>query len=194
MRHGMKQKRLGRPTSHRKAMMANMAAALVKHEQIKTTLPKAKALRPYLEKLITLGKQAAAKPETAVAKRRQAIATMRDETQVKKIFDVLAERYESRNGGYIRVLKAGFRYGDSAPMAIIELVDRDVDAKGKDSGPVQFADDEYADAPVAEEKPKAKKAPAAKKAAPKAAKAEAKSEDKPKAAKKPAAKKAKKDE
>ena len=193
MRHGMKTKRLGRSTAHRKAMMANMAAALIKHEQIKTTLPKAKSLRPFVEKLITLGKQANAKPQTALAKRRLAISKMRDAEQVKKVFDVLAERYESRTGGYVRVMKAGFRYGDSAPMAIIELVDRDVDAKGKDSGPVQFADDEYADAPAAEEKPKAKKAPA-KKAEPKAKKSEEKSEDKPKAAKKPAAKKAKKDE
>ena len=194
MRHGMKTKRLGRSTAHRKAMMANMAAALIKHEQIKTTLPKAKSLRPFVEKLITLGKQANAKPQTALAKRRLAISKMRDAEQVKKVFDVLAERYESRTGGYVRVMKAGFRYGDSAPMAIIELVDRDVDAKGKDSGPVQFADDEYADAPAAEEKPKAKKAPA-KKAEPKAKKSEEKSEEKPKAAaKKPAAKKAKKDE
>lgn len=194
MRHGMKTKRLGRSTAHRKAMMANMAAALIKHEQIKTTLPKAKSLRPFVEKLITLGKQANAKPQTALAKRRLAISKMRDAEQVSKVFEVLAERYEGRSGGYVRVLKAGFRYGDSAPMAIIELVDRDVDAKGKDSGPVLFADDEYADAaPVVEEKPKAKKAPA-KKAAPKAKKSEEKSEDKPKAAKKPAAKKAKKDE
>ncbi len=144
MRHGMKHRKLNRTSSHRKAMLANMAASLVKHEQIKTTLPKAKELRPYVEKLITLGKQAAANPETAVAKRRQAIAKMRDEAQVKKIFDVLAERYEDRPGGYVRVLKAGFRYGDAAPMAIIELVDRDVTAKGQDSGPVQY-DDEYAD-------------------------------------------------
>ena len=123
-------------------MLANMAASLVKHEQIVTTLPKAKELRPYVEKLITLGKQAAANPEKAVAKRRQAISKMRDEAQVKKIFDVLAERYEGRPGGYVRVLKAGFRYGDAAPMAVIELVDRDVDAKGQDSGPLQF-DDEF---------------------------------------------------
>lgn len=193
MRHGMKTKRLGRSTSHRKAMMANMAASLIKHEQIKTTLPKAKSLRPFVEKLITLGKQALAKPDTSLAKRRLAISKMRDEAQVKKIFDVLAERYESREGGYIRVMKAGFRYGDSAPMAIIELVDRDVDAKGKDSGPLQFAEDEYADEQKVEEKPKAAKKAPAKKAAPKAEKAE-KSEEKPKAAKKPAAKKAKKGE
>jgi large subunit ribosomal protein L17 len=141
MRHGMKTRKLGRDSAHRKALLANMAAALVKHEQIVTTLPKARALRPYVEKLITLGKQAMNKPTTALAKRRQAIATMRDAKQVAKIFDVLAERYAERSGGYTRVLKAGFRYGDAAPMAVIELVDRDVDAKGKDSGPVQFADD-----------------------------------------------------
>ncbi len=141
MRHRIKHRKLNRTSSHRKAMLANMAASLVKHEQIVTTLPKAKELRPYVEKLITMGKQAAANPDRYVAKRRQAIAKMRDETQVKKIFDILAERYESRQGGYVRVLKAGFRYGDAAPMAIIELVDRDVSAKGQDSGPVQFNDD-----------------------------------------------------
>lgn len=144
MKHRIKQRKLGRTTSHRKAMLANMAASLVKHEQIVTTLPKAKELRPYLEKIITMGKEAAANPDRYVAKRRQAISRMRDETQVKKVFDVLAERYADRPGGYIRVLKAGFRYGDSAPMALIELVDRDVEAKGKDSGPVQFTD-EYAE-------------------------------------------------
>lgn len=142
MKHRIKQRKLNRTSSHRKAMLANMAASLVKHEQIVTTLPKAKELRPYVEKLITLGKQAAANPDRAVAKRRQAISKMRDEAQVKKIFDVLAERYEDRPGGYVRVLKAGFRYGDAAPMAVIELVDRDVDAKGQDSGPLQF-DDEF---------------------------------------------------
>ncbi|MFP4387073.1 MAG: 50S ribosomal protein L17 [Alphaproteobacteria bacterium] len=145
MKHRIKQRKLNRTTSHRKAMLANMAASLIKHEQIKTTLPKAKELRPYVEKLITMGKQAASNPEKALAKRRQAIAKMRDEKQVAKIFDVLAERYAERPGGYIRVLKAGFRYGDAAPMAIIELVDRDEDAKGQDSGPVQF-DDEYDEA------------------------------------------------
>ena len=142
MRHGMKHRKLNRTSSHRKALLANMAAALIKHEQIVTTLPKAKALRPYVEKLITLGKKAAAKPETAVAKRRQAIATMRDKDQVAKIFDILAERYAERPGGYVRILKAGFRYGDAAPMAVIELVDRDEDAKGKDSGPTEFVEDE----------------------------------------------------
>jgi large subunit ribosomal protein L17 len=126
-------------------MFANMAAALIKHEQIKTTLPKAKELRPYVEKLITMGKQAAANPEKALAKRRQVVSKMRDQEQARKIFDVLAERYADRPGGYIRVLKAGFRYGDAAPMAIIELVDRDVDAKGQDSGPLQSFD-EYDDA------------------------------------------------
>ena len=125
-------------------MLANMAAALIKHEQIVTTLPKAKELKPYVEKLITLGKQAAADPKVALNKRRQAISVLRDEAQVKKLFEVLAERYEDRPGGYTRVLKAGFRYGDAAPMAVIELVDRDPDAKGQDSGPSQF-DDEFVD-------------------------------------------------
>ncbi|MDH5723264.1 MAG: 50S ribosomal protein L17 [Alphaproteobacteria bacterium] len=142
MRHGKAHRKLNRDSTHRKAMLANMAASLVKHEQIKTTLPKAKTLRPYVEKLITMGKQAAANPERAVAKRRQIIAKMRDEVQAKKIIDVLAERYESRPGGYVRIMKAGFRYGDAAPMAIIELVDRDEDAKGQDSGPVNFLDED----------------------------------------------------
>ena len=141
MKHRIKQRKLNRDSSHRKAMLANMAASLVKHEQIVTTLPKAKELRPYIEKLITLGKQASAKPETALAKRRQAISKMRDEAQVKKIFDILAERYADRPGGYTRIMKAGFRYGDAAPMAVIELVDRDESAKGQDSGPTQFTDD-----------------------------------------------------
>lgn len=139
MRHGLKQRKLGVTSSHRKAMFANMAAALIKHEQIVTTLPKAKELRPVVEKLITLGKKAAANPKTALANRRRAISIMRDQKQVAKLFDVLAERYASRNGGYTRVLKAGFRYGDAAPRAIIELVDRDPEAKGKDSGPNQYA-------------------------------------------------------
>ena len=161
MKHCIKQRKLGRVTSHRKAMLANMAASLVKHEQIKTTLPKAKELKPYVEKLITMGKQAAAKPETALAKRRQAISVMRDEDMVKKIFDVLAERYEDRPGGYTRVLKAGFRYGDAAPMAVIELVDRDESAKGQDSGPTQFDDEAEIEAPAEEPKAKKKKAAAA---------------------------------
>lgn len=142
MRHGKAHRKLNRDSTHRKAMLANMAASLIKHEQIKTTLPKAKTLRPYVEKLITMGKQAAANPEKAVSKRRQIISKMRDEEQAKKIVDVLAERYEDRPGGYVRILKAGFRYGDAAPMAIIELVDRDEDAKGQDSGPVDFLEEE----------------------------------------------------
>lgn len=161
MRHGNGHRKLGRDTTHRKSMLANMAAALIKHEQIVTTLPKAKELRPYVEKLITLGKQASAAPDTSLAKRRLAISKLRDETQVKKLFDVLAERYEGRPGGYIRIMKAGFRYGDAAPMAIIELVDRDVTAKGKDSGPTEFGEDIAEEAPVVEEKPKAKKKKAA---------------------------------
>jgi large subunit ribosomal protein L17 len=112
-------------------MFVNLAQALIKHEQIVTTLPKAKDLRPVVEKLVTLGKRG------DLHARRQAIARLRDVDLVKKLFDVLGPRYKERNGGYTRVLKAGFRYGDNAPMAVIEFVDRDVDAKGKDSGPVQ---------------------------------------------------------
>lgn len=130
MRHGMKQRKLGRRSEHRLAMFANMAAALVKHEQITTTLPKARELRPFVEKLVTLGKKG------GLANRRRAISILRDEAQVSKLFDTLATRYKERNGGYLRVLKAGFRYGDAAPMAIVEFVDRDVSAKGQDSGPV----------------------------------------------------------
>ena len=147
MRHGMKQRKLNRTSQHRTAMFANMAAALVKHEQIVTTLPKAKELKPIVEKLITLGKKG------GLANRRLAISRMRDEEQVAKLFDTLATRYADRKGGYARVLKAGFRYGDNAPMAVIELVDRDVTAKGQDSGPV-FTDSEY----EAEEKEEAGKA------------------------------------
>ena len=131
MRHGNANRKLNRTSSHRKAMFANMSAALIKHEQIVTTLPKAKELRPIVEKLITLGKRG------DLHARRQAIAQMRDETQVQKLFGVLGPRYKDRQGGYTRVMKAGFRYGDNAPVAVIEFVDRDVDAKGKDSGPVQ---------------------------------------------------------
>lgn len=130
MKHGIKQRKLNRTTPHRKAMLANMAAALVKHEQITTTLPKAKELRPFVEKLVTLGKKG------GVANRRLAMSRMRDEAQVKKLFDVLGERYKERQGGYLRIMKAGFRYGDAAPMAVIEFVDRDVNAKGLDSGPL----------------------------------------------------------
>jgi large subunit ribosomal protein L17 len=131
MRHGNAHRKLNRTAEHRRAMFANMAAALIKHEQITTTLPKAKDLRPIVEKLVTLGKRGGLHP------RRQAIAEIRDAAIVKKLFDVIGPRYQSRNGGYTRVLKAGYRYGDSAPVAVIEFVDRDVDAKGLDSGPVQ---------------------------------------------------------
>jgi large subunit ribosomal protein L17 len=133
MRHGLSGRKLNRTSSHRRAMFANMAAALIKHEQIKTTLPKAKDLRPIVEKLITLGKRG------GLHARRQVLATMRDEAMTRKLFDSLAERYKTRAGGYTRVLKAGFRFGDNAPMAIIELVDRDPAAKGLDSGPSQRA-------------------------------------------------------
>lgn len=149
MKHGIKQRKLNRTSSHRKAMLANMAAALIKHEQITTTVPKAKELKPYVEKLITMGKQGLADPTKSLGKRRLAISVMRDKDQVKKIFDVLAERYAERQGGYTRIMKAGFRYGDCAPMAVIELVDRDVEAKGKDSGPTQFTDADFEEAPEA---------------------------------------------
>jgi large subunit ribosomal protein L17 len=130
MRHGKVHRKFNRTAEHRKAMFANMAAALIKHEQIITTLPKAKDLRPVVEKLVTLGKRG------DLHARRQAASELRDDAMVKKLFEVLGPRYKERNGGYTRVLKAGFRYGDSAPVAVIEFVDRDVDAKGQDSGPV----------------------------------------------------------
>jgi large subunit ribosomal protein L17 len=136
MRHGFKGRRFNRTVPHRLAMFANMAAALIKHEQIVTTLPKAKDLRPVIEKLITLAKKG------GLHARRQAMAQVRDETQVKKLFDVLAARYAGRQGGYARIMKAGFRFGDNAPIAVIEFVDRDVSAKGKDSGPSQKAPEE----------------------------------------------------
>jgi large subunit ribosomal protein L17 len=126
MRHGNAHRKLNRTAEHRRAMFANMAASLIKHEQIVTTLPKAKDLRSVVEKLITLGKRG------DLHARRQAIAEMRDKDMVKKLFEVIGPRYKDRNGGYTRVLKAGFRHGDNAPVAVIELVDRDVDAKGKD--------------------------------------------------------------
>ncbi|MEA2834357.1 MAG: large subunit ribosomal protein [Methylobacteriaceae bacterium] len=131
MYHGRAKRRFNRTAEHRKAMFANMAQALIKHEQIVTTLPKAKDLRPVVEKLITLGKRG------DLHARRQAIAQVRDVALVKKLFDVLGPRYKERNGGYTRVLKAGFRFGDNAPMGVIEFVDRDVDARGQDSGPVE---------------------------------------------------------
>jgi large subunit ribosomal protein L17 len=126
MRHGNAHRKLNRKPEHRRAMFANMAAALIKHEQIVTTVPKAKDLRPIVEKLITLGKRG------DLHARRQAVARMRDVDMVKKLFEVLGPRYQGRNGGYTRVIKAGYRYGDSAPVAVIEFVDRDIDAKGKD--------------------------------------------------------------
>ena len=131
MRHGMSGRKLNRTSTARKALFANLTVALLKHEQIKTTLPKAKDLRPVAEKLISLGKRG------DLHARRQAIAYLRDEKIVGKLFSTIAERYKTRNGGYTRVLKAGFRYGDASPMAVIELVDRDPEAKGLDSGPVQ---------------------------------------------------------
>ncbi len=131
MYHGRAKRRFNRTHEHRKAMFANMCQALIKHEQIVTTLPKAKDLRPVVEKLVTLGKRG------DLHARRQAIAQIKDVDLVRKLFDTLGPRYKERPGGYTRVLKAGFRYGDNAAMAVIEFVDRDVSAKGKDSGPVQ---------------------------------------------------------
>ena len=138
MRHNMSGRKLNRDRSARKALFVSLSQALIKHEQIKTTLPKAKDLRPIVEKLITLGKKG------GLANRRLAYAYLRDDVLVTKLFDTLATRYADRTGGYARVLKAGFRYGDNAAMAVIEFVDRDEDAKGKDSGPVQQAETEAA--------------------------------------------------
>jgi ribosomal protein L17 len=136
MRHGVAHRKLGRTSAHRIAMLKNMAASLIKHEQIKTTLPKAKELRPYVEKLVTLAKHG------GLSNRRLAMARMGDDAQLAKLFDVLATRYADRQGGYVRVLKAGIRRSDATPMAIVEFVDRDVSAKGQDSGPVITGDDE----------------------------------------------------
>ena len=137
MRHGNQGRKLNRTAAHRKAMWGNMTAALIKHEQIKTTLPKAKDLRPVIEKLVTLSRRGA----KDLHARRQALAQIKDPAQVTKLFDVIGPRYAGRPGGYTRVLKAGFRHGDNAAMAIIEFVDRDVEAKGKDSVPVEVADE-----------------------------------------------------
>ena len=131
MRHGSTGRKFNRRSDQRRAMFQHLASALIKHEQIITTLPKAKDLRPVVEKLVTLAKRG------DLHARRQAIAEVRDIAQVKKLFDVIGPRYKERNGGYTRIMKAGFRYGDNAAQAVIEFVDRDVDAKGKDSGPVQ---------------------------------------------------------
>ncbi len=130
MRHGIAHRKLNRTASHRKAMFANMSAALIKHEQITTTLPKAKELRPIVEKLVTLAKKG------DLHSRRQAISRIRDKDMVSKLFETLGPRYQDRHGGYIRIMKAGYRHGDNAPIAVIEFVDRDESAKGVDSGPV----------------------------------------------------------
>ena len=139
MRHGLAHRKLNKTTSHRKAMFANMAASLITHEQITTTLPKAKELRPFVEKLVTLAKKG------DLHARRQAISQVRDVPQVGKLFETIGPRYADRNGGYIRIMKAGFRHGDNAAMAVIEFVDRDTAAKGLDSGPVFTNDDDAED-------------------------------------------------
>ena len=140
MRHGMANRKLGRTSAHRNALFRNQLSSLIDHERIITTLPKAKELRPIVEKLVTLAKK------SGLHARRQAIAEVRDVAQVKKLFDVIGPRYKERNGGYTRIMKAGFRYGDNAAQAVIEFVDRDVEAKGKDSGPVQLRAEEAAPA------------------------------------------------
>ncbi len=139
MRHRVGGRKLQRTSAHRLALFRNMAAALIKHEQITTTTAKAKELRPYVEKLITLAKKG------GLSNRRLAHARLLDDTQLKKLFDVIAERYKDRNGGYTRIIKAGIRASDAAPMAIIEFVDRDVSAKGQDSGPV-LSDEDFSEA------------------------------------------------
>ena len=140
MRHGISQRKLSRKSGHRKALFRNMSAALIKHEQILTTAAKAKELRPYVEKLITLAKRG------GLSNRRLAAARLMDETQLKKLFDVLADRYSDRDGGYTRIIKAGYRDSDAAQMAVIEFVDRDEDAKGQDSGPVLTQDEDELEA------------------------------------------------
>jgi large subunit ribosomal protein L17 len=140
MRHGIAKRKLQRKSGHRAALLRNMAAALIKHEQIQTTTPKAKELRPYVEKLITLAKRG------GLSNRRLAHSRLMDDAQERKLFEVLAERYSDREGGYTRIIKAGIRASDAAPIAIIELVDRDPEAKGQDSGPVMNEFDEYAEA------------------------------------------------
>lgn len=140
MRHRMKGRRMQRTGAHRQALLKNLSAALIKHEQIMTTLPKAKEMRPYVEKLITLAKKG------GLSNRRLAHSRLMDEVQEKKLFEELAERYSDRNGGYTRIIKAGFRDSDAAPMAVIELVDRDEDAKGQDSGPDQSVEEDFEEA------------------------------------------------
>ena len=143
MRHRLRRGKLNRDSAHRKAMFANLAAALIKHEQIETTLAKAKALRPVVEKLVTLGKRG------GLHARRRAISRIGDAAMVEKLFATLGPRYSARNGGYTRIVRAGFRYGDAAPMAFIEFIDRDVDAKGLDSGPTAEPDEEGEDSEAA---------------------------------------------
>jgi large subunit ribosomal protein L17 len=140
MRHKSGGRKLQRTSAHRTALFRNMSASLIKHEQITTTVAKAKELRPYIEKLVTLAKRG------GLANRRLAMSRLMDDTQLTKLFDVLAERYKDRNGGYTRIIKAGIRASDAAPMAVIEFVDRDVDAKGQDSGPVEQYDEDMAEA------------------------------------------------
>ncbi|MEM6858966.1 MAG: 50S ribosomal protein L17 [Pseudomonadota bacterium] len=140
MRHGISQRKLSRKSGHRKALFRNMSANLIKHEQIMTTEAKAKELRPYVEKLVTLAKRG------GLSNRRLAMSRLGDETQLKKLFDELAERYSDREGGYTRVIKAGPRGSDAAMMAVIEFVDRDEDARGQDSGPVMSEEEDYAEA------------------------------------------------
>ena len=130
MKHGISQRKLNRTSSHRKTLLVNLSNALIKHEQITTTLPKAKELRPFVEKIISLGKK-----ENLHSKRR-ASSILQDKKNIKKLFEVFADRYKDRKGGYTRIVKLGNRYGDNAPTAVIELIDRDIEAKGKDSGPV----------------------------------------------------------
>lgn len=151
MRHGFKKRTLNKKIAHRRAMFANLANALIKHEQIKTTLPKAKELSPIFEKLITKAE------DGTLHARRQLIAFLRDEVMVEKMMTTLVKRYENRNGGYVRVLKAGFRFGDCAPMAIVELVDRDVTAKGQDSGKIVEVEAEETKAEEKKTAPKAEK-------------------------------------
>lgn len=154
MRHGVKNKKLNRTSSHRKALLANMSVSLVLHEQITTTLPKAKFLRPAVEKLVTLAKQG------DLSSRRKLFSLLRSEIAVTKLMDVMASRYSARAGGYLRIMKAGFRYGDMAPIAVIEFVDRDINSKGKDYGQLTVADIVTKDKPVTD-KPKKAKAPKA---------------------------------
>ena len=142
MRHGFAHRKLNRTHEHRAAMFANMASALIKHEQITTTLPKAIELRPIVEKLVTLAKKSDADASRTLNLRRIAASRLRDEGMAKKLFETIGPRYKNRDGGYIRIMKAGFRYGDNAPMAVIEFVDRDEAAKGQDSGPTMFRDED----------------------------------------------------